>query len=472
MFIRIVFFILSTLLVVSAPSGMDRGFMLLCLVMVFSSIYAHIYLEKHSSVNNLSKVYLRHSVFFIICFFIVFFQTALDYILGFEINDRIIYDAKVVCKSLAISNLALNSLFIGYGLKRTREKVVIKKMSLHRNLKLSYFYPYKQYICYLGFLMLFVYLLTVDAAYLNNGYGKGMEVGENHVILVLLQAVIIASLSLYCVEYRGKNFRINDFFKKFSLPLLLILAYITIILITGRRGGAIRMAVLIMLSYICVVAKNVNYKRLLLAFVAAGLVFALVGVIRSMNSGEGATATEGIKELSNNASISPLTSELAASVGTLHLAVSNFPDVYPYNWGISFFPAILVLIPGAQRLYSSLFWGGEQPPMSAEILTNIYFSDNPLWGVGSSCVADTYISFGILGTVFIFILFGWFLRYLEYVTFCDEKSPYLIALSFCCYSQFLVICRGSIPSMFLSFSYAALLIFFFTLFFSKKAKKA
>ncbi len=159
-------------------------------------------------------------------------------------------------------------------------------------------------------------------------------------------------------------------------------------------------------------------------------------------------------------SISPATYELANSVNTLHVAVANYPSHFNYNLGSSFFPGFSVLVPGLTKLLSFLsfnFSGSE------DIVTKLYFGGYVPswgWGLGSSAVADAYISFGPIGVTLIFILLGYFFKILEIGTFCRKPSPYFLVLSICCYSQIFPFCRGPFFLLFLSLSYSLLLIYF------------
>lgn len=462
MYIYFILIIISAYLYMSAPPYMSRGYELICMIIAAVGIFAHFRIEINQKINNLNKIYLRHSVFFILCFSIVFFQYHIDYILGFVDDDlqKIWIDTKYVSKALSITILVLNSFFLGYHIIRSKERNNFVCSNI------AYTYRIKKQICYIGYAMLLVYLLTVDKDFLNGGYAKGAEMGEVNVIIVLLQSVIIATVVLYCEDFKGRIVNTADFVKKTKLPLGLILLYIITIIISGRRGGSVRMFSLLLIMYIYLVHK-VNYKRLFLIAIVVGFVFSIVGATRQMDNG---SLREGMNVITSNYSVSPFTKELAGSIQTFHVAVSNFPQIYPFNYGITFFPGFLVLIPGAERLYREVLTSGV-PMGSGDVLTMIYFNDDPQWGLGSSLIADSYISFGTIGSIILFFILGRFLRYLEVETFCRRRSPYILALSFCCYSQFLIINRGSFNGMFLSVSYSFIIIYFARLFTERKTNR-
>lgn len=399
---------------------------------------------------DLKKSYLRHSALFIFAFIVVFYQNDIDYLLGFLDGAESIlwYDTSVVSKALALSNVALTSMMFGYGIYQNREYRVKPSNK-------QYIFRFKKEICYAGYFSLFVYLVTVPRAYLAGGYNAGVERGWSNVILVLMQALFVAMYAVYCYDAKF-NKQQDKIGKDFYMPFLLTLAYIFIVLVTGRRTEAIRMGVLALLVYIYVTGRNVNYKRIFIVAISFSVIIALVGLMRS----GGGSVNEGIDTLSETASISPATKELAGSVNTLHVTVSHFPSQIGYTYGLTFFPNYLVLVPGLDSFYQNNIRGIGVVTSSAEMVTGLALGGDASYGMGSSVVADVYMAFGPIGVFVIFMIFGVFLRYLEVGTFSMMKSPYFLALSFCCYSQFIYVCRGTFANMFLSLSYALIAVFF------------
>lgn len=418
------------------------------LVIITVAFYS-IYLLNKSVVrkNNgvLSSVKLRHSIFFILCFVIVFFQCDLDYIIGIaDTDDNYLWiDKSVVCKSLAISNLALISLILGYYIKDTASKVCTTT-SIR-----SFNFGGKRILCFITGFLLIIYVIFVPHDYLYNGYERGVDAGPIWMIMGYLQGGFIAIFTLYSLDYtKQSKMRWIPFFK---VPLILAIIYSILVLFTGKRTETIRILTLVLISYqFCNVGK-ISYKKIIIVGLVFVGIFSIAGVLRSMNG----NVIDGVQMISNYSSISPFTREYANSVNTMHIAVANYPSKLEYNYGATFLPPFLKIIPGLSSVYTFL-WG--EIPSSADTFTDIYFGGDRIWGVGSSCVADIYISFGVIGVVVLFILFGFFLRYLEKITFEKVCSPYLLALSFSAFSAFLFACRSSLSAMFLCFAYSCILI--------------
>lgn len=425
---------------------MDKSYMGTIIGCSIISIILFLF-DKNSPLDRLlNKVYLRHSVFFIICFYIVFFQCDIDYILGIidSENQYLWYDKSVVCKSLALSGLALTSFLIGYKLFQRGLDI--------QNARVHFPFKSKNILCHFTLILLLVYYIFIPKSYLQYGYGTDIEVGPVGAIIGYLQACFIAIFVLYSVDFRKSGSK--KWIKEFGYPLILISLYILLILLSGRRTEALRSVSLILIAYIYSYLGKINYKRIIISGIVAVSVFSVLGVLRSHSSGN---VTETFRMISNYTSISPFTREYAGSVNTLHIAVSNYPSKYEYDYGSSFFPNFLKIVPGLSSLYQEYIIDGKIET-SGDIITNIYFGSDPSWGLGTSIIADIYISFGAIGVCIIFLIFGYFVKYLEFVTFVKFKSLYLLALSFCCYSALLYMCRSSFSIIFICWAYSCILI--------------
>lgn len=446
----IIIFFIDIMLYMFSPSSMEKTYMTSVLLVAAFTIL--LYLGDRAITGKfLKKNHLRHSVFFIICFFIVFFQCDIDYVLGIidDSNYNLWYDTRVVCKSLALSNIALISMIIGYAFnKNSIISPEIESYKHHINCSS------KQWVGHLILFLLGLYVLLVPKEYLNNGYGS---VSSNaNLIIGYLQAGFIALFVLYSIDYRQSTS--NRWVSFFKYPIILALVYIALVVMSGRRTEALRIASLIIVSYLFCLREKTNYKQLALFAVGAIGLFSISGVLRSL---QGGSINESLSIISNFESISPFTRELAGSVNTLHIATSICPSEVDFNYGETFFPSFLKIIPGLSSLYEKFLASGPVTS-SAEIFTRTFFSGDLVYGLGSSVVADVYLSFGSIGVVLIFIIFGYFLKYLEIRTFGDTTSVYSLALSFGCYSSFIFVCRSTFALMFLCWAYACIILYFVT----------
>ena len=276
---------------------------------------------------------------------------------------------------------------------------------------------------------------------------------ENTAIFTILQAVFLALLVIYIYDSKHNHVDYRSQYKQLILPLLFTLFYLFVYFASGNRGGGIKVAMMLLISYIYFTDNRVNYKKIFMIAIVGAFAVTLIGVIRTMQKQDINKAMEMVSE---SHSISPFTAELAGSVNTVHVAMGHVPSKQDYNYGTTFFPGFSVLVPGLSRVMPKCEGSGD-------VITKMYFGGTvPSWGWGlaSSAVADVYLSFGMLGVLIIFFIFGRFLHYLEYGTFCIRKSPLFLVLSFCVYSQLMSLCRGPFAILFLSWDYAFLMVLF------------
>lgn len=433
--------ILSILLYLLAPDEPNKMFMGCCVAIAAFLIFIHVkgrYVE-----DQLYKVYLRHSVVFLIIFFIVFFQRALDFSLDIlktgSASTSLLWGNSpyVVSKACALSLVALSSFLCGYYtyINRCSEACC------------SYVFYYKRYIILGGFLLLLIHILQFGIG----DFSKNNE--ENTAIFTILQAVFLALLVIYIYDSKHNHVDYRSQYKQLILPLLFTLFYLFVYFASGNRGGGIKVAMMLLISYIYFTDNRVNYKKIFMIAIVGAFAVTLIGVIRTMQKQDINKAMEMVSE---SHSISPFTAELAGSVNTVHVAMGHVPSKQDYNYGATFFPGFSVLVPGLSRVMTKCEGSGD-------VITKMYFGGTvPSWGWGlaSSAVADVYLSFGMLGVLIIFFIFGRFLHYLEYGTFCIRKSPLFLVLSFCVYSQLMSLCRGPFAILFLSWDYAFLMVLF------------
>ena len=122
MFLYLISLIAAYFLYNEAPTSMNKDFMTICIALVAINI-SYFVLSRPKNGYSIKRIFVRHSYIFIICFFIVFFQADLDYILGFiDGNMKMLWiDNNVVCKAMALSTVAICSILLGYNLFRSRE---------------------------------------------------------------------------------------------------------------------------------------------------------------------------------------------------------------------------------------------------------------------------------------------------------------------------------------------------------------
>lgn len=432
------------------PHDVNVEYMWLQIVIMLCSIF--LFFTRKDAVS-LKKDSLRLSVIFIIGHVIVYFQKDVDFLLGYtDMSNRIMwYDVKVVCKCMAISNLALQSFMMGYLFK-------LKKKSTCLNSSCIYSFGNINILNYATCILLFLFLVFVDKNWFLGGYGKhDMGVVADYCYR-FAQGFLTASFALKSIQYRQEKSSkgIKNYFICMRSQLFLSLLFIGLISMSGARHLAILMFFINIIAFTFSTAYSFKFRQILVGVVVLGTLLTVRGITRRSDySGD-------LSSVELGESIVPFTEELSNSVMTLHAAVSLVPDVYSYNYGLTLFPKPFLIIPGASSLVQSLLGLNSVTANSSGVITTWVLGDNPSFGMGSSSIADIYICFGVWGVAFVFLIWGAFIRYIEnglYVT--NNFSPYFIIVAFVVYSQALYVSRESLLSTLQGIAYPLLFCFIF-----------
>ena len=421
---------------------------------------------------QIKKDSLRFSVIFVIGFIVVYFQKDVDYLLGLtDMSNRVLwYEPKIVCKCMVISNLALQSFFYGYRLKKgisQKDRIKYKTGFSCKNHTVSNV-PRREsqlnVINLCAFVCLLLYVIFVDKAYLFGGYGKTNMGQIADYCLRFAQGFITASIAIGAYRYRQvyKDSNIKLFFKKLKSQVLLSLFFVFLVSLSGSRHLAILMFFLLVFSYTYGSGYRFKIRQIILGIIVAGTLLTLRGITRRE------TYEGSLSSIEIVSSIIPFTEELAISVMTHHAAVELVPDTYPYNYGLTLVTKPFLIIPGMASLIQNYLGLDVNSANSGGLITMWVLGDDPSFGLGSCNIADIYICFGVIGVIIAFLLWGYLIRYLEYGLYVlNTSSPIFLIVSFVVYSQSLYVCRESFFTILQGIAYP--IIFYYLI--SKKRTK-
>ena len=116
----LLFLLSSIFLYKYAPSSMNKEYMLLeVAISLFFTIIFFIETRKNCRMGVFS-----HSHIFVIVFFVIFYQSYIDYILGFiDTSEKNIWiNISIVAKSLGLCNIAISSFLFGYKYQSSKHK--------------------------------------------------------------------------------------------------------------------------------------------------------------------------------------------------------------------------------------------------------------------------------------------------------------------------------------------------------------
>ena len=109
--------------------------------------------------------------------------------------------------------------------------------------------------------MLAYFIITADDGFFRSGYltSEG-QLDASFGIMVILQSVMIAVFSLYCIEYKN-NFKGDTIINYFKRPGILVGLYAIAIILSGRRTEALRVVIMLLFAYIYVSGNKLNIKK-------------------------------------------------------------------------------------------------------------------------------------------------------------------------------------------------------------------
>lgn len=416
---------------------------------------------------GLQKEYFRICTLFILGYLIVGFQKYIDVLVGYEDshNSFLFVSPSLINKAALLTLSGLLGFFIGYLIYNPR--IIVKPISICQEKNSIRILNYVLFVavCLFVYYNGFDYLLgTYSQEYLESKQGTISAYSE-----VVVRSLIFAVLILYTKKGKGKKCSLFCFatslgwFFHFSLFI-----YLVLVLISGDRGPIITIVSVYFFSYI--IKERPKFKLLTIAIVllVASLGITMLGIIRSIDNnaslGERVALAFSDEKLVNNRSIINSTTELATSVRCLHYAMDYVPNKHPFLYGSFQLKDLLAIIPASNSFTHYFMDNSIQYISSAYFITYIHQGKHYSYGDGSMAVADLYLSFGILGVVIGFFLFGMLIKRIEVVLFsynCSEISFLYYSVAFAFVGLAIYISRATIlmPLKYASFTYIILFIY-------------
>ena len=417
MFLKLIYSILIIILTVfyfSAPEDMDKGIMIEIFIVAFISIL--LFAFKKEKVPALKGQFLKHSTLVIIGLVVVHFQYDIDYIIGnASVNDKYIWvDTNVVIKTLTLSVIGLLCFFLGYLSYKKRKKRT-ENQSIERVYNANF-------LLWVATFLLIGYFFTVNPLYLMGYYGVE-QIGEEAGYIILFFKVVIFSI----IIQNCRNIIVSgvipasfkDYVKTQGLHLIILLGiYLLSVMISGDRGPLMAYGLAFISGYFFVTKKKLSLKQGLLFMFLGASVITILGYARtqdrSLSFNDKISESFNVDNRFDTESFLPQTQELATSVRALHAAVDYIPERHPYLYGRFQFQQLAVTLPFFSNFNPLLFEKQEYKyRSSSSFVTWINQGDNPYSGDGTTCIADFYFDFGIIGVIIGMYFFGFFIRFTE-----------------------------------------------------------
>lgn len=404
-----------------------NGDVLLCIVvMALIDVVAIFYVQNRRGINI---KYRLISTLFLIGYLIVFYQCYVDLLLGnIKADDGLFVSSQIIIKCCLISTIGLSAFGFGYLTNKSYNRKSDGNIK-YEGEKLS---KYRV----LFYLAAIIYLIFNAQKIISGGYSQeileaeaGTMVLYSDILFIITFVILLAHILKNNIQNRKVTFaQFNIQFGWVSLAFMLL--YFLINIIIGDRGPLIISLSLYFGTYFLICKDAIRKINVIFFIFVAVLFFSVIGQIRNDDRNDrfkniNVTVSE---VYNNNNSIIPFTKELSSSITTLHHSVYYVPDKHPFLYWIFPIRYVSASIPFGDRLLFSIFPMPKRYVSSAFFVTWLIQGDYYTYGNGTSCNADLYLSFGIVGVLLGLWLWGVFICFLERKAYNGDISINLIII--------------------------------------------
>lgn len=395
---KLFFLIFSIILYYISPNQYSFPICLITLIIF-------IFLVIRTLKTNYNKTnYMSFFLFFSISFFFVnfFYPTfiypfEMDYFLVFK---RFNFNHNVITKSTVLALIGYCSFLYGLNkkkLKRSSNQVSNRMLNFNLNNYILYF------IFFLGLIFnLLLFFLAKDGI-LNRRSDTFFEISQP--LIVLCQ--VLVNLILILVFYLKKSY----FF--LVVPILFLFMFLYV----GDRGPALQGLMVFLFAY-HYFHKYIRIRTLSLLIIIGFVGFTLISSTRSR---------DGVKHSISEFQIVKyydLAMDFVVNNRNLY-AGYDYANKNGYSYGKSYLSYLFSPVPFLPSFVTNSLYDKEPSELSSgTLLTN---EAGATWGLGTNLIADIYMQFGLFGVVFLMLILGYFIRYLENNSF---KSLYKIIVCF------------------------------------------
>ncbi len=405
---------------------------LLTISLVLSSLLMFVpFITRYD--KNVKRNYFRPTIFFVLGYFIVFFQKYYDLLFGFiKKTDHIFVDVSLINRSLIISVTALIMFYIGYFLTRYH-----KKKKKQQKSTLMPIYVYDTNLLHYLFWAITVLLCLLNAKNIGTGnynqanlekeaggIGNYMSILYMVVYFSLLSMTVYNCITLGCTKLKG-------FVKQFGrINMLCVIIYSVLMVLIGVRSSVIVIIASLTCSIMHIMNKRVKLWKLAIAFAIITYIVSFIGINRKATGTDVSSQIEAVQfAMLEQKSILPTTLELAGSLETFNYALDYVPSKHDYLYGSFHIRNLVSAIPFSSYFKSSMFDPHWKYRSSDYFITYIIQGENYSYGNGSSINADLYLNYGIPGVIVGLFLLGMIFWRVE-SAFCTTKSPKLFSILF------------------------------------------
>lgn len=409
----------------SIGTQMSKTSLTITLIMIFSCVAVFLLCKDDDKLQN--RNYLRIGPIFVVGYVIVHFFNYLAYLLS-EIDFLAgygFYRETIINEAAINSSCALVAFMIGY-------LVITKPFKCKRKKT----YNVGLYLDCLALFFFFIFYVSVDKRYFNGGYGEVFNSGGISSITGISQNLCVASvIGSSCSKlYQFSKITLLDYIRSYSkLYYFVVFVFLFLIIMSGDRTPLIQIGMCYFSVFFLINKKRMTFVKIILPMSMAVVFLYFLGNLRAIQGDFSIkkmeeTSTMISDELGKRSIVFAVTYELSGVARSYHV-IYNYTERNGTFYGLAFFDQILGVIPGLRPLLVYPLLGIENSDKfnTNKISTRELQRDDA--GMGTTCCADIYINFGFVGTIIVFLFFGFLFKKFDLELYNSKYNLFVIALA-------------------------------------------
>lgn len=433
---------ISLLLYLFCPKDFNLCFNI-SLCAIYSLAYIKLLVSNKNNYINFSTVFLGVNIC-IIFFFPLCYPYIDDSLLPFiTFQEQYLNKGTALCTMLAISYMLGQLLY-----RNKKNECYIIEWYKDK--------PELRRLLYLFCAVVFVYYIPK----LGMSYASVANV-KLESILTLVLCFFTVYLSNLCWNKRNSIIDTHSFIAVIKKPGIILISLFILYVALGIRSSALQL-LLIPFALYTVYVKNINYKKILVIGFGGLIGFSVVSFTR-------ATFEYDLKEVYSVGAGLPINTLLVlfndfiTNTKNIYLGL-EYVDTYDYLYGQSFVLAPFSFAPYLPTIFAQILFNKTPAEMSTQwILTN--FAEQKYLGdidslIGTQCFIDVYMNVGVVLSVMVFVLVGYFVKYIQSNS---TNNLYLLSIYVTLFSYSVFMGRGSIGDPIRLIIWVMLIVYLFTI---------
>lgn len=441
-------FFASIILYYSAPTQYNWSFCFVCFCVFVVSAYGGI---KHDTKNiNTLNFNLLFAISFFLCsyaFALFIYPSGESGLIGIAIGERNIN----VCTS--ICTCAFSAYSYGYlGYFRIKNKKtgtsIINNYGIEQKTKRLY-------------LLLVPIIIAILVFFMRTEHEVAIEVTTTPYLFVIFTDVSALLFSCYNYTRTSHLMSLQDYVSKNRIVICGSLIIMLFYLVIGDRKIIIELGLMLLGAY-SLFHKKLNFKKLFVLLLSGIFLMSMVGITRNETSSlrEGGLNTfleASNTELHSQNNYWSYFSDLTERYEELYFGY-QYTQEKGSQYPLKIVPYIFSPVPLLPNVSCMLIYGIPLAETSVGLTIGQNMFSDRITHSGSHCVIDTYMPWGILGTIVVFFLFGLFVRHITDNVYTNiyYSVIYIILLS-----QSFFLARSSLFDVYRNAAWCIFIIYIF-----------